>query len=201
MMTTTMLRTGITAVATALVLGLAAQSDCADYHKFNCARSGDTRFSINGQSKSASVQVGVPTELNIIVYKGQDYRISLCHDERILGDQLSIRLVEKVREPREVMEQVTEKQAVLDKDGNPTGEEKDVVRTEKKTVYEDQRKVLWDNAEHDMSNEVEFSATTSKRVIVEVMAPGVPEGKAKKDIDIGCVGILIEHMATPNVGF
>jgi hypothetical protein len=36
---------------------------------------------------------------------------------------------------------------------------------------------------------------------VEVMAPGVPEGKAKKDIDIGCAGILIEHMATPNVGF
>lgn len=198
---TTMFRTGITAVASVFVLGLAAQSDCADYHKFNCARSGDPRFSINGQSKSASVQVGVPTELNIIVYKGQDYRISLCHDERILGDQLSIRLVEKVREPKEVIEQITEKQAVLDPQGNPTGVEKDVVRSEKKTVYEDQRIVLWDNAEHDMSNEVEFTATTSKRVVVEVMAAGVVEGKAKKDSDIGCAGILIEHMATPNVGF
>ena len=38
-----------------------AQSECADYHRFNCDRSGDTRFSVNGQSKSASVQVGVPT--------------------------------------------------------------------------------------------------------------------------------------------
>ncbi len=54
----------------------AAQYDCTDYHKFNCERSTDTRFTLNGQSKSASVQVNVPTELNIIVYNAQDYRIS-----------------------------------------------------------------------------------------------------------------------------
>jgi len=196
-----MLRTAILTLACATGSVLSAQSECADYHKFNCARSSDARFSINGQSKSASVQVGVPTELNIIVYKGQDYRVSLCHDQKVLGDQLSIRLVEKIREPREVTEQVMEKQAVLDADGNPTGEEKEVARSVKKTVYEDERKVLWDNAEHDMANEIEFSATTSKRVIVEVMAPGVPEGKNKKGVDIGCVGILIEHMPTPNIGF
>lgn len=195
------LRHTLTAAVCSLSVFALAQSECGDYHKFNCARASDARFSINGQSKSASVQVGVPTELNIIVYKGQDYRISLCHDQKVLGDQLSIRLVEKIREPREVTEQVKEKQAVLDADGNPTGEEKEVVRTEKKTVYEDQRKVLWDNAEHDMANEVEFSASSSKRVIVEVMAAGVPEGKNKKDVDIGCVGILIEHMPTPNIGF
>ena len=37
----------------------------------------DKRFSMNGQSKSAMVQVGQETELNIIVYRGQDYRISV----------------------------------------------------------------------------------------------------------------------------
>lgn len=35
--------------------------------------SSDKRFSINGQSKSAMVQVGKETELNIVVYRGQDY--------------------------------------------------------------------------------------------------------------------------------
>jgi hypothetical protein len=194
-------RTKVLAAALLLAASLSAQSDCADHHKFNCERSPDTRFSINGQSKSASVQVGVPTELNIIVYKGQDYRISLAHDSRILGEHLSVRLVEKVREPRAVEERVTEKQTVMDANGEPTGQEKDVVRMVKKTVYEDVRKVLWDNAAHGMASEVEFSATGSKRLVVEVMAPGAPDSKNKKDLDIGCVGILIEHMPTPNIGF
>ncbi len=201
MKTLSILRNGLLAAALLPVTVLAQQGDCADYHRFNCERSPDTRFSLNGQSKSASVQVGVPTELNIIVYKGQDYRISVCHDARILGENLSIRLVEKVRQPKQVDERVTEKQAVLDANGEPTGEEKDVEHSEKRTVYEDVRKVLWDNADHDMASEVEFSATSSKRIVVEVMAPGVPEGKAKKDLDIGCAGILIEHMPTPNIGF
>jgi hypothetical protein len=194
-------RNGLMAVAATLPLAIAAQTDCLDYHRFNCERSPDTRFSLNGQSKSASVQVGVPTELNIIVYKGQDYRISVCHDQRILGENLSIRLVEKVREQREVVEDVKEKEAVLNAEGEPTGEEKDVVRSERRKVYEDVRKVLWDNAEHDMASEVEFSATSSRRLIVEVMAPGVPDDKNKRGVDIGCAGILIEHMPTPNIGF
>ena len=132
-------RNGLMAVAATLPLAIAAQTDCLDYHRFNCERSPDTRFSLNGQSKSASVQVGVPTELNIIVYKGQDYRISVCHDQRILGENLSIRLVEKVREQREVVEDVKEKEAVLNAEGEPTGEEKDVVRSERRKVYEDVR--------------------------------------------------------------
>ena len=193
-------RVGLATTALALSLIGLAQSECTDYHKFNCDRSSDTRFSINGQSKSASVQIGTPTELNIIVYKGQDYRISLCHDSKVLGDNLSIRLVEKVREAKNVEEKVTEKEAVMDANNEPTGQEKDVTRTEKKTVYEDVRKVLWDNSEHDMANEIEFSATSSKRLIIEVMAAGATDGN-KKNLDIGCVGILIEHMPSPNIGF
>ena len=193
-------RGGLAVLTLALSVGAHAQSECTDYHKFNCDRSSDTRFSINGQSKSASVQIGKPTELNIIVYKGQDYRISLCHDTKVLGDNLSIRLVEKVREAKNVEEKVTEKQAVMDANDEPTGQEKDVTRTEKQTVYEDVRKVLWDNSEHDMANEIEFSATSSKRLIIEVMAAGATDGN-KKGLDIGCVGILIEHMPSPNIGF
>ncbi len=183
---------------------LTAQDNCADYHRFNCDRSTDTRFSVNGQSKSASVQIGVPTELNIIVYNGQDYRISLCFDEKVIGDHVVIRLVEKVREPREITERVLEKQEQLDGAGKPTGEFKEVVHMEKKTVFEDVRKVLWDNQEHDMANSIEFTATATKRLMVEVTAPGAMDTKPKqsdKAYDIGCIGILIEHMPTPNVGF
>jgi hypothetical protein len=184
--------------------GAMAQRPCLDYHKFECDRSSEKRFSINGQSKSAAVQVGQETELNIIVYRGQDYRVSICHDARILGEHLSIRLVEKVREPRDVMETVTVQEPVLDSAGEPTGETREVKRTERRRVHEDVVKVLWDNASHDMSQEVEFSCTATKRLAIQIMAPGGEGGKARRsdqEYDIGCCGILVEHMATPGLGF
>jgi hypothetical protein len=156
-----------------------AQYTCADYHKFNCERSTDKRFSMNGQSKSAMVQVGKETELNVIVYRGQDYRIIICHDRKVLGEALAIRLVEKVRVPV----------------GPATADST-------KRVYEEVEKVLWDNTEHDMVQEVEFSCTATKRIAVEVNAPGATDKKGRKpDVDIACVGILIEHMPTPGLGF
>lgn len=194
-------------VPTAALLLLAAapmraQYDCTDYHKFNCERSGDIRFSLNGQSKSASVQVGVATELNIIVYRGQDYRISFCYDEKIIGDHVVFRLIEKIREPRAVDVEEVSNEEVLDANGQPTGEMRETRRTVTKTEYEETRKVLYDNTEHEMAQEVEFSSTSTKRLVVEVMSPGVTDPKGRgKGMDIGCVGILIEHMPTPAIGF
>lgn len=166
-------------VLSLLPLAMQAQSPCNEYHKFNCSRSGDGRFSTNGQTKSAAVQVGQETELNIIIYRGQDYRISLCHDEKVLGKDLAMRLVEKVRIPKA--------------DPGPDG----------KQVYEEIEKVLWDNTEHEMAQEVEFSSTSTKRIAVELVAPGGSEDVKSKgrSYDIGCVGILIEHMPTPGLGF
>lgn len=183
---------------------LSAQYKCADYHRMNGDISNDKRFSINGQSKSAMVQVGKETELNIIIYRGQDYRISLSHDEKILGDQLAIRLVEKVRVPSDEQVEVVSQQPVLDPQGNPTGTTQEVKTKEKRRVYEEEEKVLWDNTEHEMSSEVEFSCTATKRIAVEVIARGNSEAKPNKKgttNDIGCVGILIEHMPTPALGF
>ncbi|MFN3875874.1 MAG: hypothetical protein ACK4L7_08190 [Flavobacteriales bacterium] len=162
------------AAAAPFAMASAQTPDCANYHKFNCQRAADARFSLNGQSRSAAVKVGEETELNIIVYRGQDYRISVCHDEKILGEQLAIRLVEKVRMPK-------------------PGAQNEFMEAEK---------VLWDNTEHDMAASIEFTCTSTKRIAVEVNAPGTAERKGRRaDLDIGCVGILIEHMPSPSVGF
>ncbi len=183
---------------------IVAQSACADFHKFNCMPSSDARFSANGQSKSASVQVGKETELNIIIYRGQDYRISLCHDEKILGEKLAIRLVEKIRVARDgqpVAENVT---PVLDEEGNTTGTTKSVRLQEDQRVYDEIERVIWDNTAHDMAQEIEFSCTATKRIAIEVNAQGTEGAKLKKNgkqYDIGCVGILIEHMTSPELGF
>ncbi len=153
----------------------AQTSDCSDYHRFNCVPASDARFSINGQSRSAAVKIGEETELNIIVYRGHDYRVSVCNDEKILG-QLAVRLVEKLR---------------VAKTG-PDG----------KSTYEEVEKVLWDNTSHDMVTSIEFSCTATKRIAIEVNAPGAAERKGRRaDQDIGCVGILIEHMPSPGIGF
>ena len=195
------------AVAGLMLAGTALRAQttpCTDYHKFNCQRSADKRWSVNGQSKSAAVQVGVATELNIIVYRGQDYRISLCADPRTLGDQMAIRLLEKVREPRDVEETIVERVPVLDDEGRATGEVQELRTKQTKRVFEEVVKVLWDNTAHDMAQEVEFSCAATKRIAVEVVATGPAEGKAKrsdKQFDIGCAGILIEHMPTPGLGF
>ena len=172
------LRTTFCAAAFTLACWAAAQSECGDYWK-NAPRSSDARFSVNGQSKGASVQVGVPTELNIIIYKGQDYRISFVYDEKVIGDHIVARLIEKVREPKQ----------------KAAGDSA-------KAVLSDTRKVIWDNQDHEMADAVEFTATATKRIAIEVTAPGVPDGKdGPQANDIGCVGILIEHMPTPAVGF
>lgn len=194
------------AIATILIGGSVAmaQYKCADYHRFNCSPSSDKRFSLNGQSKSAMVQVGQETELNIIVYGGQDYRISLCHDDKILGEDLAIRLVEKVRVPHDEIVDQTVMEPVLDDQGNPTGKTQEVTTKSMKRVYREEEKVLWDNTANDMATEIEFSCAATKRIAVEVNARGNSEAKPKKGgdtNDIGCVGILIEHMPTPSLGF
>ncbi len=76
--------------------------------------------------------------------------------------------------------------------------------TETKRVFEDVEKELWANEDHEMADAIEFTATATKRLIVEVTAPGAVNPKPKrsdKKFDIGCVGILIEHMPTPAMGF
>ncbi len=198
------MRSTLLTAAALSTFGLFAQDDCAEFHRFNCERSTDTRFSMNGQSKSASVQIGVPTELNIIVYRGQDYRIAFCYDEKVIGDHVVARLIEKVREPKDVSEQVIKKEELLDANGNPSGQFKESTVTETKRVFEDVEKELWKNEDHEMADAIEFTATATKRLIVEVTAPGAVNPKPKrsdKKFDIGCVGILIEHMPTPAMGF
>ena len=198
------MRSTLLTAAALSTFGLFAQDDCAEFHRFNCERSTDTRFSMNGQSKSASVQIGVPTELNIIVYRGQDYRIAFCYDEKVIGDHVVARLIEKVREPKDVSEQVIKKEELLDANGNPSGQFKESTVTETKRVFEDVEKELWKNEDHEMADAIEFTVTATKRLIVEVTAPGAVNPKPKrsdKKFDIGCVGILIEHMPTPAMGF
>ncbi len=199
------IKTLFTALPLLFAQQIMAQNTCAEYHKFNCMRSADKRMSLNGQSKSAPVQVGKETELNIIVYRGQDYRISVCHDEKILGEKLVIRLVEKIRVPRDGGPEISASEEIIDEEGETVGTSKKLKISNEAAmdrVYDEIERVIWDNTEHDMVQEVEFSCTATKRIAIEIHAVGA-DGSSKKaqQFDIGCVGIMIEHMTSPLVGF
>lgn len=71
--------------------------------------------------------------------------------------------------------------------------------------------LLYDNSTDEFASEFEFTVTQSRDIIVEVSVPGESDlSKAKgnedlilvrKDREMGCIGVLVEHMITPSKGF
>ncbi len=62
--------------------------------------------------------------------------------------------------------------------------------------------VLYDNKTNDFAQIFEFSCTETQSMVIELSAPGgeaVAEGVETGAL--GCIGVLIEHMPTPDTGF
>ncbi len=200
---------------------------CNYFHKKYCHPSENDMFKLNGQSKSALFAKGQTSELNIIVYKGQDYRISLCMDEN-LGAQIQFKVYEtkKVKVEKVFETKTTEDEYKPCEDCNgegtmdgetcyscegegqtATGETIEVVDKETKIVTEKRKELLYDNSQDGFSTEIEFTVESTRRLTVEVTVPGggsgsgKSKGKMMKSSDMGCVGLLVEHMTTPISGF
>ena len=145
-------------------LSLTAQV-CNNYHadKKTCPPSTDN-FKMNGQSRSAMMYKGQKSQLNVLFYDDQDYRITICPEE-ILGDQVTFKI----------------------KDG----------KTEE---------VLYNNQDEDGTLIFEFSCEENMRLILEIEVPDDGSAAASKlgklkSTASGCMGVLIEYMATPRTGF
>tara|TARA_B100000809_G_scaffold74934_1_gene72675 strand:- start:1208 stop:1903 length:696 start_codon:yes stop_codon:yes gene_type:complete len=201
---------------------------CNHFHEKYCYPSENGMFKLNGQSKSALFSKGQTSELNILVYAKQDYRISVCLDEN-LGDQIKFKIyetkkvkVEKVIETKSMQDEMeactncngsgeTDNEECYDCEGageKATGNEKEVISKETKVVVEKQKQLLYDNSTDGYSNEIEFTVEISRRLTLEISVPGggagsstKKKGKLTKSSDMGCVGILVEHMTTPITGF
>ena len=200
---------------------------CNHFHKKYCNPSENDYFKLNGQSKSALFAKGQTSELNIIVYKGQDYRISMCMDEN-LGTQIQFKIyetkkvkVEKVFETKTTEDEFKpcedcKGEGMMDGETcytcegegqTATGETIEVVDKETRIVTEKRKELLYDNSQDGFSTEIEFTVESTRRLTVEVSIPGggsgggKSKGKMMKSSDMGCVGLLVEHMTTPIVGF
>ncbi|MBW6482874.1 MAG: hypothetical protein K0B10_07415 [Vicingaceae bacterium] len=196
---------------------LASAQYCNTFHTKYCPPSDNGMYSLNGQSKSALFSKGQTSELNVIVYKGQDYRISLCFDQT-LGSQITFKVYEtkKVKVEKVIETKTMEDEYQKDENGELavdewgeyilTGNQVEVVNKETITVVEKQKTLLYDNSQDGFATELEFSVETTRRLIFEVSIPGsasesATKSKLMKSSDMGCVGILVEHMLTPIQGF
>jgi hypothetical protein len=181
---------------------------CNYFHTKYCMPSENELFKLNGQSKSALFSKGQTSDLSIIVYKGQDYRISVCMDEN-LGSQIKFKIYQTVKKKVEKITETKTMEDVLDENGNPTGEQKEVINRETKIITENVKELLYDNSTDGFANEIEFSVESTRRLTLEVSVPGgsggegskKSKGKLMKSSDMGCIGILVEHMTTPISGF
>jgi hypothetical protein len=81
-------------VIAGLNVSLHAQASvCGQFHKKYCVLEGSRagNWQYNAQSKSGLFNQGMVSKLRCVIYKGMDYRISVCC-ETVLGDKVSYKI-------------------------------------------------------------------------------------------------------------
>jgi hypothetical protein len=156
-----------------------AQQSCTGFHKKNCHSGSKEGWVYNSQSKSGLFTEGMSSEIKIVIFKDFDYSLNLCNQRDLGKGELGMTV----------------------KDAK-TGE------------------MIYDNAVDGMTQHFEFTCEATRSVIVTVVAPGGDgsdsKGKGndqKKSSEKGtgpksaegssggCVGLLIEQMASHPTGF
>lgn len=61
---------------------VAASNPCQDFHRKACLRSPDDGFTYNGQSRSGLFAKGQSSTIKAVFYKGMDYHVSVCCEEK-----------------------------------------------------------------------------------------------------------------------
>lgn len=167
----------LTLLALAAVFAVPAYSQyCTSYHKRKCLGADAEGFRYNSQSKSALFEKGHTSDLYVVVHSGQDYRVSFCKEKKI-SENLRF-----------------------------------------KVISARSNEVLYDNAIDENAEFFEFSCTSTQRIIFRITAPGdsvaaeseEEESNSRKrrgreeepdPDDMFCLGVLIENMPTPAIGF
>lgn len=205
-----------------------AQNECQYYHKKACGDKDNYPMKYDSQSKSAILGKGQISEFHMVAYNGLDYRINVCAEE-ILGTQIQFKIYEKKREliRHEEEEYVEETQeattSASDVEYSDDGYSDDYSSEDYSEDYSDSyddaysddlstgesnkpkfrlvKELLYDNASDSYSNQLEFTADGSMSLIIEVSVPGEDNKSKLKIRDMGCVGVLIEHIKSRQAGF
>lgn len=175
---------------------------CNYFHRRNCIPQGELQLKENAQSRSALFSKGQKSDFNMVAHANQDYRVTICAD-MIFDEPLELKIYEKVRV------RITDAKAAASSSSVSSDDdvwESDNYETESSSKKEDPqykivKKLLYDNTQDDLNQSVEFTATTTKSLIVQVKAPGEASEFQLKLSEVGCVGVLIEQGIAGSTGF
>lgn len=77
---------------------LAQTSACGDFHRSRCVIEGskedDKAFTYNAQSKSGLFSQGSLSRMRCVVYRGMEYRMTVCLETDVLGDNIQFKILD-----------------------------------------------------------------------------------------------------------
>ena len=160
-------------------------------------------FTKNMQSLSGAFEQGDTSEVQIIVYKNMEYRISVCSpsNPEFLG-KFQFKISEDIN--KGVWKETTIYVDSTYEDENYDTHTVKVPKLQRKRVYEVTEKVRYDNADDEMSQDFIFTSNKTRKLKEKVYVPkaeGEEMSSGLSGSSYACVGLLIEHQPGVISGF
>jgi hypothetical protein len=179
-----------------------SQKECYNTVSF-CETERKAGFTQNMQSLSGAFAQGDTSEVQIIVYKNMEYRISVCSpsNPEFLG-KFQFKISEDVK--KGVWKETTIYVDSTYEDENYDPQTVKVPKIQRKRVYETTEEVRYDNADDEMSQDFVFTSNKTRKLKVKVYVPnaeGEDMSSGLSGSSYACVGLLIEHQPGVISGF
>jgi hypothetical protein len=179
-----------------------SQKECYNTVSF-CETERKAGFTKNMQSLSGAFAQGDTSEVQIIVYKNMEYRISVCSpsNPEFLG-KFQFKIAEDVK--KGVWKETTIYVDSTYEDENYDPQTVKVPKIQRKRVYETTEEVRYDNADDEMSQDFVFTSNKTRKLKVKVYVPnaeGEDMSSGLSGSSYACVGLLIEHQPGVISGF
>ena len=179
-----------------------SQRECYNTVSF-CETERKEGFTKNMQSLSGAFEQGDTSEVQIIVYKNMEYRVSICSPSNPeLAGKFQFKIAEDVK--KGVWKESTIYVDSTYDDENYDTQTVKVPKTQRKRVYETIEEVRYDNADYEMSQEFVFTSNKTRKLRVKVYVPNADAEEMSSGLSgssYACVGLLIEHQPGVVTGF
>ncbi|MDG2370489.1 MAG: hypothetical protein P8M12_07580 [Flavobacteriales bacterium] len=176
--------------------------DCNNIVRY-CPHSKKEGFVFNMQSESGAFVQGDTSEVSIIVYKGMEYKISLCSPSHPqLNGTFQFKIVEHITRGEWEEKTTYTTEVEYDDYGLEIGE-KQIPSTTKKRVYTTEEIIRYDNSADENAQEFTFQSNKTRKLYIKVFVPemGGEQEMGLEGESYSCVGLLIEHQSGVKTGF
>jgi hypothetical protein len=155
------------------------------------------------QSFSGAFEMGDTSIVTIVVYKGMEYRLSICSPSHShLNGQFQFKISEKVTSGVWKEQTTYEEEEYYDEDGYE--QVRKVPTVTRKRVFESKDVVRYDNADDEMSQEFIFQSNKTRKLKIKVYVPdeaGDEMSSGLSGSNYACIGLLVEHQPGIVTGF